>query len=272
MLSQYNAIKYFSYTFIWTTLFWLIGAYYSFEPNNKFYVIFLLLGLVVPFMMALIFIYKDKNSSLKEEFKTKFTNFKDIDKKSLPFFVFLMPLSVIVSIGISLFFGESSEQFALSSNFSFSAGTVPVLLLLFLAATFEELGWRGYGFESLEQKFNFFYASLIFSFLWSAWHLPLSFVNNSYQYVIFQENILHGINFYLSIIPLGFIISWMWIKNSRNIPMAIAFHYIINLSQEAFEITQATKMIQTFILTLIAVYIVYKEKELFFNKKSTNEQ
>ncbi len=190
MLGQYDAIKYFSYTFIWTTLFWAIGAYYSFEPDNQFYVIFLLLGLIVPFMVALIFIYKDKNSLLKEEFKTKFTNFKDIDKKSLPFFLFLMPLSVVVSIGISLFFGESSEQFALSSSFSFSAGMVPVLLLLFLAATFEELGWRGYGFESLEQKFNFFYASLIFSFLWSAWHLPLSFVNNSYQYVVFQENII----------------------------------------------------------------------------------
>ncbi len=54
--------------------------------------------------------------------------------------------------------------------------------------------------------------------------------------------------------------------------MAIAFHYIINLSQEAFEITQTTKMIQTLILTLIAIYIVYKDKELFFNTRSTNEQ
>lgn len=268
MLGKYDAKKYFTYTFGLTTIFWVIGAYYSFKPNNQFYMVFLLVGLMVPFVVALVFIYKGQNSALKKEFKVKFTNFKDTDKKIIPFFLFLMPFSVVLSIVLSLLFGESVEQFTLSQNFSFSTGAVPVLLLLLLAATFEELGWRGYGFESLEQKFNFFYASLIFSVLWSAWHLPLSFVNNSYQYVVFQESIFHGINFYLSIIPLGFIISWIWVKNGRNIPMAIAFHYIINLSQEMFEITQTTKMIQTVVLTAIAIIIVYNEKELFFNKRA----
>lgn len=90
--------------------------------------------------------------------------------------------------------------------------------------------------------------------------------------MVFQESIFHGINFYLSIIPLGFIISWIWAKNARNIPMAIAFHYIINLSQEMFEITQTTKMIQTVILTIIAIIIVYNEKELFFKKRISNEK
>lgn len=272
MLGNYDAKRYFTYTFIVTTLFWIIGAYYSFEPNNKIYMVFLLLGLMVPFVMALVFIYKSKNDLLKKEFITKFTNFKDIDKQTLPYFLFLMPLSVILSIGVSLLFGESVEQFALSQSFSFSTGAIPVLLLLLMAATFEELGWRGYGFESLEQKYNFFFASLIFSILWSAWHIPLSFVNNSYQYMVFQESIFHGINFYFSIIPLGFIISWLWVKNARNIPMAIAFHYIINLSQEMFEITQTTKMIQTIVLTIIAILIIYNDKELFFNKRVSNEK
>jgi len=272
MLGNYDAKKYFTYTFIVTTLFWTIGAYYSFELNNQFYMVFLLLGLIVPFVMALILIYTGKNDILKKEFISKFTNFKDIDRKTLPFFFFLMPLSVIISISISLLFGESTQQFTLSENFSFSTGAVPVLLLLLLAATFEELGWRGYAFESLEQKYNFFYATLLFSILWSAWHIPLSFVNNSYQYMVFQESIFHGINFYLSIIPLGFIISWIWVKNARNIPMAIAFHYIINLSQEMFEITQTTKMIQTIVLTIIAILIIYNDKELFFNKRVSNEK
>lgn len=263
---SYKAKEYFIYTFTLTTIFWSIGAYYSFKPNNQFYILFLLIGLVVPFLLALFFISKDKNNSLKQEFISKFTNFKEIDLKLLPLFIFLMPFSVIVSILISLFFGESINQFNLSENFSFSTGVIPVLLLLLMAATFEELGWRGYAFESLEEKYNFFYASLIFSILWSLWHLPLSFVNNSYQYIVFQESIYHGLNFYLSIIPLGFIISWIWLKNARNIPMAIAFHYIINLSQEMFEITQTTKMIQSLVLVIIAMIIVVSQKELFFNK------
>jgi len=39
-------------TFISTTLFWSIGAYYSFRPDNGFYMIFMLLGLIMPFCVA----------------------------------------------------------------------------------------------------------------------------------------------------------------------------------------------------------------------------
>jgi hypothetical protein len=268
MGKTYDAKSYFSYIFVFTTFFWLLGAYFSFKPDSGFYVLFLLLGLAVPFVTAVVFLYK--NEGLKQKFFQKFTNFDEINSATLPIFFLLMPFSVILSIAISLLFGGSFEQFNISENFSFSTGAIPVLLLLLLAATFEELGWRGYGFESLEERFNFFYACLVFSFLWSAWHLPLSFVNNSYQYEVFQENILHGLNFYLSIIPLGFIISWIWVKNGRNIPLAVAFHYIINLSQEAFEITQTTKMIQTVVLTAVVALIVFKEKELFFHPKDIN--
>lgn len=49
---------------------------------------------------------------------------------------------------------------------------------------------------------------------------------------------------------------------------AIAFHFIINLSQEAFEITQITKCIETFVLLLFATLIVLLNKDIFFDKVS----
>lgn len=221
---------------------------------------FMLLGLMSPFFVALLmFSAKDR-----KDFLDKLLNIKRINVRTIPFVLFIMPFSIIVSICLSLFLGESLEQFNISQGFSFSTGFIPVLLLLFLAATFEELGWRGYGFESLEYKFNFFYASLIFSILWSAWHIPLAFVKDSYQFQSFQENILYGINFYVSIIPLGFIVSWVCIKNKKSILCAIAFHFLINLSQEFFEITHLTKTIQSFVLVLIVVCIVIYDRKLFF--------
>jgi membrane protease YdiL (CAAX protease family) len=152
-------------------------------------------------------------------------------------------------------------------NSHFSTGFVPVLLLLLLAATFEELGWRGYAFDSLEKRYTYFTASIIFSILWSLWHVPLSFVQDSYQYEIFQENIWYGLNFYVSIIPLGVIISWVCLKNQKSILAAILFHFIINMSQEALAITQQTKAIETVVLTVVAVLIVIIDRELFFSKK-----
>jgi hypothetical protein len=178
-----------------------------------------------------------------------------------------MPLSVLASIVLSLPFGGSLSQFQFAEGFSFSSGFVPVLLLLLLAASFEELGWRGYAFDSLQSRYNLFWASLMFSILWSLWHLPLIFVNNSYQYEIFHQNIWYGVNFFVSIIPMGIIISWVCIKNSKSIIAAILFHFIINMSQEILAMSQATKCIETLVLTVVAAVIVLLNKEIFFSRR-----
>ena len=174
-----------------------------------------------------------------------------------------MPAAVLISIVISLPFGGSISQFQLAEGFSFSSGFIPVLLLLFLAATFEELGWRGYAFDSLQSKFSYFKASLIFSVLWSLWHLPLLFVKDSYQYEIFNQNAWFSVNFFISIIPMGIIISWICIKNRKSILVAILFHFIINMSQEMLAITQVTKFIETVVLIIFSTAIICQDRELF---------
>jgi membrane protease YdiL (CAAX protease family) len=144
--------------------------------------------------------------------------------------------------------------------------------LLLLAATFEELGWRGYAFDSLQSRFSYFTASLIFSLLWSLWHFPLIFVKDSYQYEIFQTNIWFGVNFFISIIPMGLLISWICAKNGKSILAAILFHLIINLSQEMLNISQTTKCIQTVVLTLIAMGVILWDRELFFSTRHLRTQ
>jgi membrane protease YdiL (CAAX protease family) len=160
------------------------------------------------------------------------------------------------------------SQLQLSEGFSFSYGFVPVLLLLLLAAVFEELGWRGYAFDSLEQRYSYLTASILFGIIWSLWHAPLIFVNNSYQYEIMHQNIWYGINFFVGTVILGIIVSWVCSKNRKSIIAAIAFHFIINISQEALAITQTTKCIETVVLAGVALALIVIDRDLFFSKKS----
>ena len=265
---QYKPLRYFSVTFLATFAFYFAGAYLSYHDDGSGrYMLLLLAGLVTPFVVALAMIRNSKDASLKKDFINRLVNPKLIQPKILPLFFLLMPLVVLVSIVLSLPFGGSTEQFQLAEGFSFSTGFVPVLLLLLLAATFEELGWRGYAFDSLESRYTYFAASLIFSVLWSLWHLPLSFVKDSYQYEIFQENIWYGLNFYVSIIPMGVIISWICLKNQKSVLAAILFHFIINMSQETLAITQQTKSIETLVLTVVAIVIIIIDREMFFSRK-----
>lgn len=228
---------------------------------------FLLPGLLAPSILSFFMIFTSNNSSLKKDLINRLVNPRLIQPKILPVFLFIMPISILISIGISLICGESILQFQLAKGFSFSTGFVPVLLLLGLAATFEELGWRGYAFDSLQSKYTYLKASVIFSILWSLWHVPLVLVKNSYQYEIFNQSAWFGINFFVGIIPMGIIISWICIKNNKSILAAILFHFIVNISQELFAVTQFTKCIQTLVLATFAAIIIIVDKEMFFSSR-----
>lgn len=265
---QYNPKIYYLITFLITYVLWFAGAYFSYQPDaNGLYVLFMLPELMTPFLVSVLMIMLSKNADMKKDFFNRLFNPKIIQIKMLPVLFLLMPLGVLISIAISLVFGESASQFKLAEGFSFSSGIVPVLLLLILAASFEELGWRGYAFDSLQSRYNLFKASIIFGVLWSFWHFPLVFVKNSYQYEICQENIWFGLNFFVSIIPLGIIISWMCLKNNKSVIAAILFHFIVNISQEMFAISQITKSIETVVLVVIASVIVLLDREMFFSRK-----
>lgn len=265
---QYKTVFYYSATFLVTFFLWFIGAYLSHNEGLKALCnVFLLSGLMAPFLISMAMILTSGNKQLWQEFKARLTNLHLIKPGTLPVFFFIMPAAVLLSILLSLLVGESVSQFHLSEGFSFSFRSIPVLSILILAASFEELGWRGYAFDSLLSRYHFLAASIVFSILWSAWHFPLVFVKDSYQYEIFQQNIWFGINFFISIIPLGIIISWICVKNGKNITIAIIFHFIVNLSQEILAITQVTKCIETLILSIFAVLIIIRDKELFFSRE-----
>lgn len=264
---KYKPLFFFSMTFLVTYALWFAGAYVSFQDESGLYMLLMLPGLMAPFLISLVMILTSKNSDLKKDFVNRLINLRLIQPKMLLVIFLIMPLAVLASIFLSLPFGGSISQFQFAEGFSFSTGLVPVLLILVLAAGFEELGWRGYAFDSLQSRYTFFTASIIFSILWSLWHFPLIFVNNSYQYEIFHENIWFGVNFFVSIIPMGVIISWICIKNRKSIIAAILFHFIINISQEMLEMTQITKCIETVVLTVVVVAIIAIDKEMFFSKE-----
>ncbi len=267
---KYNPKVYFITTFVVTYAFWFAGAYVSFQNDkNGLYMLFMLPGLMAPFLISAIMIATSQNFDLKRDFINRLSNPGLIQLKTLPVFILIMPLSVLMSIVFSLPFGGSISQFQIAEEFSFSSGFIPVLLLLILTASFEELGWRGYAFDSLQSRYNLFTASIMFGILWSLWHFPLIFVNNSYQYKIFHENIWFVMNFYVGIIPMGVIISWLCIKNKKSVMAAILFHFIVNMSQELLAITQTTKCIETLVLAVVAAVIVVFDKEIFFRKEAS---
>lgn len=270
----YQAARFFTLTFLVTWVCWFAAPYFGDAINSDAtFIVLMLIGLLTPFLTALYLTLSSNNDKLKQTFFNKLLNIRLIRWSSIPLFLVLFPATIVVSVFISTLFGFSLDQFTIAEEFSFSVGGIPTLFILLLAACFEELGWRGYAIESLNVRFNYFEATAIFGVLWSLWHLPMFFIPESYQAELLEEDFLLVLNFFVSIIPLAFIISWFCKKNSGSILGAIVIHSIINFTQEFFLVSPYTKCIQTVILILVALAFVLLDRKMFFeNELRTDPQ
>ena len=76
--------------------------------------------------------------------------------------------------------------------------------------------------------------------------------------------IMYVINFLLSVIPLDFLQTWVYVKNNRSMLATIIFHLFINIMQEKINMTPETKCIQTIFVVIATIIIVVINKEMFF--------
>jgi len=258
---RYRPTLYFSAVFTTTTVLWVLAALIARSEGGRAIAVgLLLLGLMSPWLISMWLIRRSGDPVIQREHRQRLFDVQRIRPLALLAMCLLMPASVVLAITLSVPFGGSWEQLRLAEGFSFSIGAVPALLVLLLAAGFEELGWRGYAFDALQQRFHMTTATILFGVLWSLWHLPLVLVDGSYQQGLVAESPLYALNFFVGIVPMGVIISWVCLHHRKSILAAIVFHFVINLSQEALDITQATKCVQTLVLTGVAVVLLRRQR------------
>ncbi len=249
----------------WT--FWIVTGKLSREPNPNMSLISGLgfLGLLTPMITAFWLIHKE--TGLKKDLGRRLFNFKSIKPVYLILTLFLMLASILLAQAVSLLFGYSVNQFTITGHYTFSSGVFPVWFLLIIAPIIEELGWHTYGTDVLRTKFNLFYTSIIFALYWGIWHIPLSTIKNYYQSNLVETGLLYGINFLVSIFPFVIIMNWLYYKSNRNIIVPIIFHITAGYFNEIFNTDPMSKVIQTVILLIFAGWIIFKEKDFFFDKK-----
>ena len=171
------------------------------------------------------------------------------------------------SILLSLAFGQPLSQFSFTEDFSFTGvGIGSALLTILVASIIEEVGWKGYCEDSIGNYMNWFWESMIFGALWSFWHFPLIFIQGTYQAGL-MVNPLYVINFFVSGIPLGFIITWVYLASDRSILACMVFHLFVNFMQEKIAMTPETKCVQTIVVIAATVIIVAAKRDMFFETR-----
>lgn len=265
---KYRPLRFYMICFVFTWIFWIFAAVVSKSANDDgISALLMLLGLTAPAVTAVITVLTSKNKALKTDLKRKLIGFYRIKPLSIIVAVLGFMVIVVLSILLSVLVGQSLEQFAFTEDFSFSVGGTSALLTILLAAVIEEVGWRGYGEDSVAFYFTWFTESIIFGFVWSLWHLPLFWIEGTYHYGLKELGILYVLNFLIGVIPLGFLTTWVYVKNHRSMLACIIFHLFVNTMQEKIAMTPQTKCVETIIIFFAAAIIVLTNKEMFFEKQ-----
>ena len=200
-------------------------------------------------VVALVLFLITSDSSESRAFLIRLTNFKGIPKV-------LLISSVIVPFAFSLlsnlFWGlplSIDKEFA-------GAGIVYPLFLIVFGPIPEEMAWRGIALDGINEKLGYFKAQLIVAVLWASWHLPLFYIDGTYQSSLGILTIEFWL-FFMNIFILSFLTGWLYIKSKHSIIIAIIFHYTVNLSGEMFESTVNTELTKFFLYLFIYLFLEF---------------
>ncbi len=261
---KYRPLLYYSRCFLLTWGFWISAIALS-DAHQNMRLTLLLFGLISPALISIITVFTSNNNSLKADFKAKFSASR-ISVLNIITAIVTFFMIAVVSILISLAFGQSIKQLYLTADFTFSISGFSALFTILLASVIEEIGWRGYAEDAIAAYCSWFKESIIFGVIWSLWHLPLFWVPGTYHFMLKELGAIYALNFLISVIPLGFLTTWVYVKNNRSVLASVIFHIFVNIMQERIGLTAQTKCIETVVLIAFAIAVVRLNEDVFAKK------
>ena len=260
---RYRPVLFFALAYLFTWIFWIPAIFIKGNTGT----FLMMLGLIAPAVVSTLFVVFSGSDVLKKDLRQKIVGFYKVKWMNVLLAILVFAGITACSILLSLAFGQPLSQFSFTEDFSFTGvGIGSALLTILIASIIEEVGWKGYCEDSIGNYMNWFWESMIFCVLWSFWHFPLIFIQGTYQAGL-MVNPLYVINFFVSGIPLGFIITWVYLASDRSILACMIFHLFVNFMQEKIAMTPETKCVQTIVVIAATVIIVAAKRDMFFETR-----
>jgi len=119
----------------------------------------------------------------------------------------------------------------------------------------EELGWRGYALDGLQARYSALASSLILGTVWSMWHIPLFFMQGTFQHDKLGFGSASFWFFMLGPIVASILFTWIYNNTNRSTLSAIFFHFMTNLSGELLPLDARSRFISLLLLILMSAIV-----------------
>ena len=206
------------------------------------------LAVLAPISAAITLTYKESGwAGTKKLLKRGFDIKRIKEKKWLLLAITILPIIFVIQ-----WIGSSLLDWTLPPA-GVDLFAIPVLLIVFFMAAFaENIGWMGYAFEPMETKWGTLKASLLLGLFWGLWHVPMYvFAIDDPSWVVAQA---------FSLIGLRILIIWLFIKTGRSVFIAILIHAIYNVCMAVFPVNLIGVSILISIAAIIVLVYGFKPK------------
>lgn len=134
----------------------------------------------------------------------------------------LLPIVAVLQYAVLRLTGTAlpTPQFAL-------AATPLFLIVYFVGAIGEEIGWQGYAYPALRTRYSALMAAVFLGTFWALWHIiPFIQIGRTADWIFWHC---------LCIVVFRVIIVWLFVNTSESVFIAVLFHTMINLPWSVIE-------------------------------------
>jgi membrane protease YdiL (CAAX protease family) len=260
---------YFLATFIWSGVFGGLAILLDLSMETPTGLVLVLLAALGPMVTGIAFTYLTRDKEGRRDYWKRIVGFRRIPAGWYLVILLFVPILNGLAALLDMLIGGTGGTWgetALNALTSPSS-IIPSILFATLFPFIEELGWRGYVLDRLQEKHNALISSLILGIVWSLWHLPTFFIRDSYQASLGIGTPAFWL-FFAGIIPLTFIFTWVYNNTNRSTLAVILFHAMVNFTGELFTLTERADnlTIGLWFVSAIAVTVVWGGKTMIREK------
>jgi len=247
---------YFLATYLWSCIFGGIAILANLSMETAIGLVLVLLAAIGPMVTGIAFTYLTRDKIGRKNYWKRIIDFKRISAKwFLAILLFVPILNSLAALLDKLFGGSGATWGEAALNFLTNPSSI-ILSILFasLFPFIEELGWRGYVLDRLQEKYSALVSSLILGTVWSLWHLPTFFIQGSYQASLGIGTPAFWL-FFVGIIPLNFAFTWIYNNTSRSTLAVTLFHSMVNFTGELIALSESADTLSITLWFVVAVGI-----------------
>lgn len=253
-ITTQGPLLYFFIAFGFSWFFWIPATFVNTNILESPWAILLAIGGIGPAIGGILLTYLNDNKEGRKEYWQRVFDVRRISAKWYLVILLAYPL-VTALLAIA-----ENEQIQITEAFqellSQPGRIITFTLTIFIFGPLpEELGWRGYALDRLQNRMNAVLASLLLGAVWALWHIPLFFMKGTYQNDLgFGSAAFWRFMIFPLIVSIFF--SWIYNNNKRSTLSAALFHFSINFTGNILETSEELELHRIILFVAMAFIVV----------------